>query len=1038
MDHDVASANSPAVDYDALRARLAGQSGPAYWRSLDDLANGHIIDEAVHKEFPSSVTDTLDPVSRRNFMKVMGASVMLAGLANCARQPDEKVVGYVNQPENLIPGKAQFFATATAIGGYGLGLLATSHMNRPTKLEGLKEHPSSVGRTDAWSQATILDMYDPDRLDTVLEGETPSTWSSLAAVLDKLRPGIQGNQGAGLRILTETATSPTLKRMMEAVLAEYPKANWHQYEPANRDNVTDGAVNAFGRPVETTYEFAKAKVVLALDADFLANGPGRVRYIADFADARDADSGHGMNRLYVAESSPTLTGANADHRAALRFSQVETLARVVALRLGTAGVDVNEEAANALPAGYVSTLVDDLKANKGAGIVLAGPEQPAAVHQLAHAINQALGNTGTTVIHREPVQAKPENQTQSLAALAEAVKGGQVNVLLIIGGNPAFSAPSDMDFAGALGGMTGRLRIHLTSHPNETSALCDWSVPEAHFLESWGDLRAHDGTVSIVQPIIQPLYADAKSGIELLATLLGDAGAKGYDLVRQTWQPLWEGSFDTQWKRALMNGVVANTAAAPAQVKANTEFGAHTPAAQDELDLLFRVDPCIFDGRWVNNGWLMELPHPLTKHTWDNVVLMGPGTATRLGVGTDDLVSVSYRGRAVEGSVLVQFGHPEGAVTLHLGFGRERTGKVGTGTGFNTYGIRTSDALWNTTGATVQATGGTRKVARTEDHYLIEQSVNAERRHLIREATLEHFEEHPDFAAHMGHHAPADDFTLYNPKEKDFGGHQWGMTIDLNRCVGCNACITACQSENNIPIVGREQVIRGREMHWIRVDRYYKALSEADFDQPETAFQPLPCMHCENAPCEPVCPVGATMHSKEGLNDMVYNRCIGTRYCLNNCPYKVRRFNFFHFNIREGQDRAQLKLIKNPNVTVRSRGVMEKCTYCVQRINAARIEAKKKDRYIDDGEVVTACQSACPAGAIVFGNINDAKSAVTKMKANPRNYGLIADIGTRPRTSYLAKLRNPSPRLQKAHGGHGGDSDSESHGENGQGNGAHH
>jgi molybdopterin-containing oxidoreductase family iron-sulfur binding subunit len=818
--------------------------------------------------------------------------------------------------------------------------------------------------------------------------------------------------------------------MLDAVLAEFPQANWHQYEPVNHDSLADGAMKAFGRSVETTYDFSRAKTVLALDADFMTSGPGRVRYIADFADARDADAGHGMNRLYVAESSPTLTGANADHRAALKFSQVETLARVVALRVGVTGVDIQDEAANALPADYVSALVEDLQANKGAGIVLAGPEQPAIVHQLAHAINQVLGNTGATVFHREPVQARPENQTQSLASLTTAIQGGQVNVLLIVGGNPAYNAPADVNFAAALEGMTGRTRVHLTSHPNETSRLCDWAVPEAHFLEAWGDLRGHDGTVSIVQPVIHPLYSDAKSPAEFIAVLLGDGGAKGYDLVRTTWQTSWGENFDTQWTRALMYGIIDGTAAAPVQVSAQADFGTHTPPAHSELDILFRIDPAIYDGRWINNGWLMELPRPMTKHTWDNAVIMGPATAAAQGVGNEDVVTLTYGGRSVTGPVLIQFGHPEGAVTVHLGFGRTHTGKVGAGNGFNAYALRTSDSPWNGTGATIAPTGEKRLVARTEDHYLIEQSVHANRRHLIREATFGEWEKHPDFAAHMGHHAPADDFTLYDPKEKDFGGHQWAMTIDLNRCVGCNACVTACQSENNIPIVGKEQIAKGREMHWIRVDRYYKAHSEADFDQPEMAFQPLPCMQCENAPCEPVCPVGATMHSKEGLNDMVYNRCVGTRYCANNCPYKVRRFNFFHFNVREGQDRAKLALIRNPNVTVRSRGVMEKCTYCVQRINAARITAKKANRYIADGEVVTACQSACPAGAIVFGNINDENSAVTKLKANPRNYGLLADIGTRPRTSYLAKLRNPSAMLHTVQDDHGGNG-------NGHGGGHH-
>jgi molybdopterin-containing oxidoreductase family iron-sulfur binding subunit len=942
---------------------------------------------------------------------------MLAGLANCARQPDEEIIPYVKQPEDLIPGRPQYFATAATLSGIGIGLIATAHENRPTKLEGLPAHPSSLGRADIWSQAALLDMYDPDRLDTVKYEGQISTLESLAATLARARASLEASGGAGLRVLTETVTSPTLARQLEALLQRFPEARWVQYEPANRDNAHEGAIAAFGQPVETTYAFDRARVVLSLDADFLATGPGRVRYAHDYARAREVEGrAHSdVLRLYVAESSPTLTGSNADHRASVGYAQVETLARVIARRLGAGAAEVplDAAAAEALSAGWVDAVVRDLETNRGASIVIAGEEQPPAVHTLAHLINQLLGNPGKTVQHREPVAARPENQTAALARLEAEMAEGRVEALIILGGNPAYTAPADLEFAAALAAMKGRLCVHLTSHENETSALCAWSVPEAHFLEAWSDVRAHDGTVTIVQPIIHPLYPQAHSAHELIALFLGEGPSRGYDIVRATWQARWGADFDRNWKRTLMAGLIPGTESPAAPVAVRRQLPAHTPPAREGLDVVFRTDPAIFDGRFVNNGWLMELPRPLTKITWDNAVFMSRKTAAGLGVKTEDVVTVSLGGRSVDGTVFVQPGHPDGSVTLHLGYGRARTGRVGEGAGFNAYALRTSGAPWHAAGATVTPTGATSLLARTEDHYLIEQSAAAGRRHLIREAPLAHFASHPDFAQHMGHHEPGEQDTLYDPEEKKFGGYQWGMTIDLNRCTGCSACVVACQSENNIPVVGKQEIARGREMLWIRVDRYYRADSEEGLDQPEMAFQPIPCMQCENAPCEPVCPVGATMHSKEGLNDMVYNRCVGTRYCSNNCPYKVRRFNFFKY---ADHTTPQLKLMRNPNVTVRARGVMEKCTYCVQRINTARILAKKEGREIRDGEVVTACQSACPAGAITFGNINDPDSAVSAKKRSPRNYGLLADIGTRPRTTYLAKVRNPSPALAESAG----------------------
>jgi molybdopterin-containing oxidoreductase family iron-sulfur binding subunit len=592
--------------------------------------------------------------------------------------------------------------------------------------------------------------------------------------------------------------------------------------------------------------------------------------------------------------------------------------------------------------------------------------------------------------------------------LVDGMNAGKVEFLLILGGNPVYDTAADLNFAGALNNVA--LRAHLTPMANETSRLCHWALPESHYLEAWGDVRAHDGTVSIVQPLILPLYA-TKSAHEVVAILLGEDTLSGLDILKTSWMARrGPDNFDTFWKTALSKGVIDGTAAA---AKAVRHQGQIPPQERVErpagtLDVVFRHCPSVLDGRFANNGWLQELPRPLTKLTWDNALCIHPKTARRLHVKHEDLVELEVNGRTVRCPVMVQPGQPEDVATVHLGYGRTHAGKIGTGVGFNAYSVQAFASPWFATGANVRPTGQ-----------------KAQDRHLIREASLDVYVEHPDFAQHMGHHAPADHFTLYKPEEKQFigdeyTGYAWGMTIDLNRCNGCGVCAIACQAENNIPIVGKAEVRTGREMHWIRVDRYYKGDFEGEVG---VAHQPVPCMQCENAPCEPVCPVGATMHSKEGLNDMVYNRCVGTRYCSNNCPYKVRRFNFFHYNIREGQDAPSLKMMRNPNVTVRSRGVMEKCTYCVQRINRARVDAKVAGTRVADGAIVTACQAACPSAAIEFGDIRDKESRVAKAKASPRNYGLLADIGTRPRTTYLAKVNNPSPALggstpgAHAHGG---------------------
>jgi MoCo/4Fe-4S cofactor protein with predicted Tat translocation signal len=985
------------LDLAAIRARLSENRGPQYWRSLEELANTDEFQELLQREFPRHAS-WLDSVGRREFLQFMGASLALGGLSACTKQPDEKIVPYTKPPENIVPGRPQFFATSVLLNGVATGVLVESHTGRPTKIEGNPQHPGSLGSTDALTQAAILDLYDPDRSQVVSYAGRISSWDAFTAALKPPLDDQKVKGGSGLRILTETVTSPTFANQLQALLKEYPQARWHQYEPVGRDAVRAGARLAFGEDVDPVYHLDKADVILSLDADLFFAMPGNVRYARDFSARRKVVDPHTntMNRLYAAESVPTLTGSMADHRLSMRASDVESFARAVAAELGVANVQAGQWADGSKYTKWVSVLVRDLQEHKGSSLVVAGEYQSPMVHALAHAMNNALGNVGKTVTYVTPLQASPVESMASLRELVQDMEAGKVEILLILGGNPVYSAPVDLHFAELLDKVP--FRVHCGPHADETSEHCHWHIPEAHSLEAWGDARAYDGTVSIIQPLIAPLYG-GKSFHEMVAALLGQPSASGYELVRTYWKTQkTEGDFEHFWRHALHDGLVAESALPAKTVSLKSVDWAATGAAKGSapLEILFRPDPNIWDGRFCNNGWLQELPKALTKLTWDNAAIVSPAMAERLKLSNQEVVTLSYHERTVEAPVLIVPGYPDNAVTVHLGYGRTHAGRVGGGIGFNANALRTSDAPWVGTGVEIRKTPKTYQLVTTQSHYTMDG------RNLVRVGTIGEFHHKPEFVKEMGED-PAPVMTLYPPVKYD--GRAWGMTIDLSSCIGCNACTIACQAENNIPVVGKKQVGIGREMHWIRVDRYYTG----ELDNPETVHQPVPCMQCENAPCEPVCPVGATVHSKEGLNDMVYNRCVGTRYCSNNCPYKVRRFNFYLF---QDWNTPSIKMQRNPNVSVRSRGVMEKCTYCVQRINAARITAEKEDRQIRDGEIVTACQAACPAEAIVFGDINDPNSRVTKTKASPLNYGLLTDLNTRPRTTYLARLKNPNLEIE--------------------------
>ncbi|MGA9545352.1 MAG: TAT-variant-translocated molybdopterin oxidoreductase [Candidatus Sulfotelmatobacter sp.] len=1015
---DVCPSKKGKLDLDSVRERIeaalahdaAEKTGPEYWRSLEELAGSPAFQEALHREFPKGASEWVDSVSRRGFLKVMGASMALAGMTGCVRLPLEPIVPYVRQPEDVIPGRPEFYATAMTLGGYASPLLVESHLGRPTKIEGNDKHPASLGGTDIFAQAHILGLYDPDRSQSVVSMGDQQSWQAFLTTLHGPLTAQKALQGAGIRILTPTISSPTLADQLRSFLKIYPQAKWHVYEPVNRDNVLEGAKLAFGQPIETRYDFEKADVIVSLDADFLYAGfPGNVRYIRDFAKRRNPDGK--MNRLYVIESTPTTTGAKADHRWPASAMQFIWSAQDLLYKVATKPSSVSDAAKD------FDLIVRDLADHQGASVVIAGDHQAPDVHVLAHAINAKLGNVGKTVFYTDPVDANPVNQTESIKDLVADMLGGKVDLLIILGGNPAHDAPSDLNFANLLKSNKVPLRVHLGLYQNETAELCQWHVNQAHELEAWGDARAYDGAVSIIQPLIAPLYG-GKSALEFVALLSGQADATGYDLTRAYWQNQHTGAdFEQFWRRSLHDGWIEGTSfSAKSTQLRNADFGGGGVREGDpNIELNIRRDPTIYDGQFSNNGWLQECPKPMNKLTWDNAVLIGPKMGERLQIKTCDVVELELNGKKVTGPVWIQPGVPDNSVTVTLGYGRTRAGRVGTGQGFDAYKLRTSAAPWFATGLQIRKTGDRYVLASTQGYQSMD-TPNGDHRPLVRETVLEEYRKDPNFAKEQGED-PAPGLTLYKPypyKEEEYA---WGMAIDLNSCVGCNNCMIACQSENNIAVVGKEQCAIGRHMHWIRIDTYYQYPDEAarDRDNPKAFFQPVPCQQCENAPCEVVCPVGATNHSTEGLNDMVYNRCVGTRYCSNNCPYKVRRFNFLLF---QDWTTPQYKMMRNPDVSVRSRGVMEKCTYCVQRINEHKIDAEtasvREGKLIKVGdELQTACQQSCPAGAIIFGNINDPNSKVSKLKAQARNYSLLGELNTRPRTTYLAEVGNPNPELKR-------------------------
>ncbi len=1020
------------------KIHLSPSGGTNYWRSLERLLDSPAVRdlaEPQHSEFPAGASDAPGAVDRRTMLTLMGASFALVGLEGC-RRPAETIVPYVSAPEYTVPGIPKRYATTLPSGAGARGVVVESHEGRPTKIEGNELHPSSLGAADIRTQAEILNLFDPDRSARVKRratGETihrPSSWKFFEAFLAERRPDLEAADGEGLAVLSGGYSSPTLARLATAVARRFPKAQWVVYEPIGDDNIFAGCHMATGKSCRPVYHLEKARKILALDADILNSESEGLAAARGFAAGRKAAApGGDMNRLYVVESALSITGSAADHRLRLRSREIQAFAAALARELGveTGAKDLGEATWSEAVGNKLKVLAADLAASRGEALVVAGRRQPAAVHSLALAMNQALGSLGTTVTLHQ-LEDTGTSAPQAVVDLVGGMREGAVKTLLILGGNPAYTMPADLDFAGALD--TVEHSVHLSGYFDETSRRVNWHLPEAHVFEAWGDARAADGSPSVIQPLIAPLHG-GRSAVEVLDRLLGEtpdtegaggaaSGARsGYDVVRDTWlEMLGADDFERKWRRVLHDGVAteavlgegatqaaeiveALAAAATGEEagragddRARDDRARDDRARDDSLELTFHPSLAVWDGRFANNAWLQELPDAITKITWDNAALISPATAEQFDLASGDLVTLGYRDRTLDVPVFVLPGQADGSVALTLGYGRTAAGRVGDNVGVNAFLLRYSAAPDFDSGLSLTKIKGSHQLAQTQEHW------DMEGRDLIREANLSAYREDPGIVGEKPD--PDKSHQLFPPPVDYDKGPQWGMAIDLGSCIGCSACAIACQSENNVPVVGKEQVANGREMHWLRVDRYFTGSAE----EPQVAFQPVPCMQCENAPCEQVCPVAATVHDREGLNAMVYNRCIGTRYCSNNCPYMVRRFNYFNYT----KDTPELmKMAMNPDVTVRSRGVMEKCTYCLQRLSEAKIAARREGRALLDGEVKTACQQTCPTDAIAFGDVSDPRSEVSRRKASERDYLLLGELNNRPRTSYLARLRNPNP-----------------------------
>ncbi|MCC5906155.1 MAG: TAT-variant-translocated molybdopterin oxidoreductase [Balneolaceae bacterium] len=1000
-----------------------------YWKSLNELAQNEEYKKYAEREFPENATELTDQVSRRSFLRVMGASIALAGFASC-RKPVQKILPYSRQPEDMVLGEPLFYATSMPFQDSVTGLLITNNEGRPTKIEGNQDHPASGGRTSIYNQASVLGMYDPDRSRSPRRnGENVSKNDFVEFAADHFN-----NNNGRILFIDEATSSPTYHRLKEQILDNYD-ADWVTYEPFSENNAIEGTQIAFGQRLRTVNHYDEAGLVVALDDDFMSPQAHKnsVENSLKLTGRRSVESvDDSMSRIYSVENAFTNTGSYADHRLRLKSSQIAPFTFALASRLAesVSGLSAFEGVSNDFSGhDWIDVLADELLNNQGGSVITLGAQHSPEVHAAVAAMNLALGNEGSAVTYHELPYRVNRDENQAFIDAISELQAGEFDTVVLIGGNLIYNAPADLNIADALG--NAGTTIHLSKYYDETSQACHWHVNRAHYLEAWGDGLSYTGQRSIIQPQIQPLF-NGISAVEFLGILLNGEETSGYELVQDTWSDVITSDFTREWERVLHDGLDTESGFDSASVSLSGNFASAVEGSlgQSEvsgIEIAIKPDARVFDGRFANNSWLQELPEPMTKITWDNVALMSAATAESIGINpqrsfrNNDVpkVRISAGGETIEIAAWVEPGHADDSITLTVGYGRSNVGRVADGVGVDTYPLRTTENLFFQA-ADVEPVGSTYEVACVQDHHSLEG------RDMIRTATLDEYRENPDFATFKSFHGfevpgmkqaleKGDDrgpVSLFNEHYGPDHQPQWGMTIDLNSCFGCGVCTIACQAENNIPVIGKREVGRRRIMHWIRTDRYY----EGDPDNPTAYHQPVPCMHCELAPCEQVCPVAATTHSEDGINQMTYNRCIGTRYCMNNCPFKVRRFNFFNYTkeyLTTGNDPEIIQMAMNPEVTVRFRGVVEKCTYCVQRVNREKIKSKiaTGSRKPEDGAVKTACQQACPANAISFGDLTDSDSEVSRKKRNDRNYVMLEEMNVRPRTSYLARLTNKNPEL---------------------------
>ena len=992
-----------------------------YWKSLKDISS----DKDYNKYLKQSDHQEESNLSRRNFLSLVAASVALASLEGC-KKPVQKIIPYVEAHPGTIPGIRKEYATTMPFKNNVVGLVIENHDERPIKVFGNDNHPTSLGKSNVFSQASILDMYDPDRARGIKLDGKKVNWSEYI----KYAESIYNSKGKGLAVLLQESSSPTMNALRKDFKKIYPNADWIVYEPINNENLYSGVERALGKRLQPYNRLEKAKTILSIGSDFLGSDDNNVNNTRKFSENRRVeDKNSTMNRLYVVESSMTATGASADHRLNIPTSELDLVLKELCSELKKLGMNISTGSLKTSNNLWIKAVAEELMENKGSSIILGGSHLSVDAHAIITMLNDKLN----APVDYYPLDSSHVTSVDDFVGLCKKMKNGSIENLIILGGNPVYNAPADLKFESLIKNVQNI--VHLSNIYDETSKRSNWHIAESHFFENWGDAMSYDGYPSVIQPQIRPLF-QSHTAIDLLIPIIYGKESSSYDFIREVWKSniIKNSNFEKQWNKVLHDGVhqkplLKAYKALSSKQLSTASLNTKLKVKSDKFEVVFIASPSTYDGRYANNGWLQEVPKPITQLTWDNAALISMSVAKKLKIKNGQMLEISLDGKTMSIPAWIVPGQNKKTITIELGYGRDFNGRIGNDVGFNAYKLRTMSTMAYGVNASIKVLNKTYPLAGTQDHYGLEEdslsllgnssgtdSIQQRIPELVRQSTLDHYKDNPNFVQDaVKSHKPDKkrswaDHSMYNPEpEYDYSkGQQWGMSIDLTSCTGCNACSISCQSENNIPIVGKQQVLNGREMHWIRIDNYFSG----DPENPEVSSQSVACVHCELAPCEQVCPVAATTHSSDGVNQMTYNRCLGTRYCANNCPYKVRKFNFYNFT-KDTPEIVQMAM--NPDVTVRFRGVMEKCSYCYQRVSEARIKAENEHREMVDGDVKTACQDACPADAIVFGDINDPNSRVSKAKRNNRDYALLGQLGTSPRTTYLAKIRNQNPKLITNH-----------------------